>query len=64
MFEQNKFFLQAHVEAQGKLLDDRIYVGAIVTISFTGSCYNKDRCGSGKFDWRGTVTSGKIIKVG
>ena len=40
-----------------------IYVGAIVTISYTGSCYNKNYCGSGAFDWQGTVTSGKVIRI-
>jgi hypothetical protein len=41
----------------------KAYIGAIVTISFTGSCYNKGECGSGKFDWRGTVTDGVVYKV-
>jgi hypothetical protein len=40
-----------------------IYVGAIVTISYTGACYNKGYCGSGAFDWRGTATSGKIMQI-
>jgi len=42
---------------------NRAYVGSIVSISFTGSCFNREKCGSGKFDWRGTVTSGRVYRV-
>lgn len=42
---------------------DRIYIGAIVTITYSGSCFNKGECGSGRFCWRGTVTSGKVIQL-
>lgn len=41
-----------------------IFLGAIVTCSYTGSCYNKGFCGSGAFDWSGTATSGRVISIG
>jgi hypothetical protein len=40
-----------------------IYVGAIITIAYKGTCTNKGYCGSGSFDWEGTVTNGKIIGI-
>jgi hypothetical protein len=44
-------------------------IGAIIAVSFTGSCFNRkdnpgDGCGSGKFDWKGTITEAKIVRVG
>ena len=44
-------------------------IGAIVNISFSGSCFNRkdnpgDPCGSGKFDWRGTISQGRVVRVG
>lgn len=41
----------------------RAIIGGTVTISFTGSCYNRGGAGSGVFDWRGTVTSGYIYEI-
>ena len=41
----------------------RAIIGGTVTISFTGSCYNRGGAGSGVFDWSGTVTSGYIYQI-
>jgi hypothetical protein len=41
----------------------KAYIGAVVSISYSGACFNKGRCGSGAFDWRGTVTTATVFSV-
>ena len=38
-------------------------IGGTVSVSFTGSCYNRGFPGSGAFDWSGTVTSAYIYEI-
>ena len=38
-------------------------IGNTVSISFTGSCYNRGYPGSGAFDWSGTVVSAVIYEI-
>eukprot|EP00922_Rhytidocystis_sp_ex-Travisia-forbesii_P018643 GHVS01027679.1.p1 GENE.GHVS01027679.1~~GHVS01027679.1.p1 ORF type:complete len:203 (+),score=20.03 GHVS01027679.1:111-719(+) len=42
---------------------NKIYVGAIVTISYPTRCINKGGVTGAGFDWKGTVTSGAIYKL-
>lgn len=42
----------------------RAYIGAIVTITFNGACFNRGYCGSGRFDWRGSISSGRVYRLG
>ena len=38
-------------------------IGRTISVSFTGSCYNKGYPGSGRFDWSGTASSATIYEI-